>query len=99
MPVAAGRTVSVLGEVTVNCAVDSWQKHNSFPAPEPVELRRMAYRMLVSEAPEAVNARPIDDMVNFIDLADAPVVHCAVAGTRFRPPATYPPVAEISAVI
>ena len=55
--------------------------------------------MLVNEAPEAVKAKPTEDIVNFIDFAEAPTVHCAVAGTKFLPPATYPPVAEISAVI
>ena len=38
--------------------------------------------MLVNEAPEAVKAKPTEDIVNFIDFAEAPTVHCAVAGTR-----------------
>ena len=50
--------VSVLGEVTVNCEVDNWQKHRSFPAVAPVELRITAYLTLVNEAPEAVNVKP-----------------------------------------
>jgi hypothetical protein len=55
--------------------------------------------MLVNEAPEAVNAKPTVDIVNFICFAEAPTVQYAVAGTKFLPPVTYPPVAEISAVI
>jgi hypothetical protein len=51
--------VNVLGEVTVNCEVDNWQKHKSLPAVAPVELRITAYLTLVKEAPEAVNVRPI----------------------------------------
>jgi hypothetical protein len=99
MPVAAGKTVNVFGDVTVNCVLDNWQKHSNLPAPAPVELRRIAYLILVNEAPEAVNAKPTVDIVNFICFAEAPTVQYAVAGTKFLPPVTYPPVAEISAVI
>ena len=59
----------------------------------------IAYLTLVNEAPEAVNAKPTVDIVNFICLAEAPTVQEAVAGTKFLPPVAYPPVAEISAVI
>ena len=75
MPVAAGKIVNVLGDVTVNCVLDNWQKHNNLPAPAPVELRRIAYLTLVNEAPEAVNAKPTVDIVNFICFAEAPTVH------------------------
>ena len=59
----------------------------------------IAYLTLVNEAPEAVNAKPIVDIVNFICLAEAPTVQEAVAGTKFLPPVTFPPVAAISPVI
>ena len=75
MPVAAGKTVKVFGDVTVNCALDNWQKHNSLPAPDPVELRKIAYLTFTKLAPEAVNAKPTADIVNFCCLAEAPCTH------------------------
>ena len=89
MPVAAGKTVNVLGDVTVNWALDNWQKHNKLPAPAPVELRNTANLMLVNEAPEAVNAKPTVDIVNFICFAEVPDVQYAVAGTKFLPPVEF----------
>ena len=75
MPVAAGKTVNVLGLDTVNCELDNWQKHKSLPAAAPVELRKIAYLIFTRLAPEAVNAKPTADIVNFCCLADAPTVH------------------------
>ena len=46
----------------------------------------IAYLTLVNEAPEAVNAKPTVDIVNFICFAEAPTVQEAVAGTKFLPP-------------
>ena len=87
-PVAAGAIVSVVPEAMVNAAVDSVQKHSTLPAPDPVELRSKAYLMLLSAAPDAVNTSPAVVYVNLYCFADAPTVHCPVAGTRFRPFAT-----------
>src|SRR3990172_114437 len=95
-PVAAGRIVSVFGLVIVNADVERVQKQSTLPAPAPELVRTRAYLMLLKLAPDAVNTRPAVVYVNFICLVDAPTVHWAVAGTRFRPPATYPPTAEIS---
>lgn len=95
-PVDAGSIVNVFGDWMVNDAVDNVQKHNTLPAPAPVELRRTAYLILLKLAPDAVNTSPAVVYVNLYCLADAPTVHCAVAGGRLRPPATYPPVADIS---
>lgn len=84
-PVAAGAIVSVFPDEIVNGEDDSVQKHTTLPAPEPVELRISAYLMLLSAAPDAVNTNPIDEYVNLYCRADAPTVHCPVAGTMFRP--------------
>ena len=57
-PVAAGRMVSVLGDVMENAAVDRVQKHTTLPAPLPDEVRIRAYLMFFSVAPLAVKTRP-----------------------------------------
>lgn len=95
-PPEFGGIVSVFPVEIVNWPVESVQKQSSLPAPAPVELRMTAYLAFVSGPPFAVNIRPGVVYVNFICLAEAPTVHLPVAGGRLRPPATYPPVAEIS---
>ena len=91
MPVVAGRTVNVLGVATVNCEDESLHQHKSFPAVVPVEFLITANLIFAIFAPDAVNAIPIADIVNFICLALAGfTIHCPVAGTKALPPATYP---------
>ena len=92
MPVAAGKTVNVLGVATVNCEVESLHQHKSFPAVVPVEFLITANLISAIFAPDAVNAIPIADIVNFICLAEV-FTHSPVEGTKALPPATYPPAA------
>ena len=61
-PVAAGRTVNVLGLATVNWLEESWQKHRSFRADATAADApkvNTAYLTFVSAEPEAVKVRPI----------------------------------------
>src|SRR6185436_7967464 len=86
MPVAAGRIVSVLGDVMLNSAELSEQKQSTLPAVVPVELRIRAYRIWLRFELLAVNTTPMVDIVNLYCLAEAPTTQEPVAGTRLRPP-------------
>ena len=92
MPVAAGKTVNVLGDAKSNSEDESLHQHKTFPTPEETELRNTANLIFSMVAPDAVNASPIADIVNFICLAEV-FTHSPVEGTKALPPATYPPAA------